>query len=247
MGRSSSDWNHGTLTQCDAVRLFRAGAVDSEMSLASPQVINLTDEPGITTASQLDNALVSIFSRYPDVLVRWAHKNEVTSDTLDIDAYAQTVAQMRQVCDQYPNASMGIDLTAWGIRSGAADRFKVCAPSLEFVASSCYNPGRFDSPPSWDPYSLYLDPFLDLAQDWGVTEVDCWEFGNPIDPFNSATRPNYARGMARYLRDGATARGMQLMTCCWWDNMKQEAGSPDDRLQSDNPLTSDAWKFAMVG
>jgi hypothetical protein len=246
LGRSSSNNDHGPLTQCSLVRDYQFGAVDADLAESGASALFLSDEGGVSTAAQLDSKLAALFVKHPTTVVYYSPENEVTANDLtaaQAAAYIEKTRTMRIICNKYPNAYMAINLTAYGVRQGRHLQLQPCAQYLEAITASCYNPGRSDTPPTWDAYPDYLDPLLDVARDWGRLPFGCGEFGNPISPTDPNKRPSYGAGMVRYLRDGCAARGVVFLGASWWDN--QKAGGPNNRLSADNPLTAQAWKTAL--
>lgn len=251
IGRSSSNHDHGAITAAPLVRCYRFGEVASQIAQAGATHFYLSDEPGVTTATQLRNELDDLFDQYPNLTVDWMPENEITAwnnpSQATINAYiAKSEAHANVVAD-YPNVRMSVNLTAYGVRQNRHLGLAPIADHLDSAISSCYNPGRTDSPPTWDAYSFYMDPILDCLVSWGVPVFGVGEFGNPIMPGQPTRRPTYAAGFLKYVRGACQQRGLTFHGASWWDN--QKSGGPDNKLLNDNALgagsTATAWKNAL--
>lgn len=258
MGVSNSNETHGGFTHWDVMRVYTFGAVADAVAVGA-KVVALTDEKGCPmaggqqSADILDRQLTTIFGKWPTLEVHWANGNEVDADAPNMTQYKATMAAMRAVVDKHKalgrKVSLWIDLTASHVRNAdGSTNFEVAwrdaaAQYIDGIAGSFYPPGRLKTPVVFTDYPTYLDPFFDVALNWGVRRLSCWETGIPIDTGDKQHRPRYINGFIRYLISKAATTGVDLSVLCYWD--KQKTGGPDNRFAADpagtNPTTAAAW------
>lgn len=250
VGRSTSDDDPGPLLQCDLGRVYKFAAVDGYLAESGAKMLFLSDDPGVSTASQLDAKLDAMFTRHPDLQVIWLPANEITGSNAPTGsaatAYVEKTRSQRTATDHYPQCQMGVNLTAFGVRTGRHLPIAGVAEFLQAITSSCYNPGRTKTPPVWDPYPNYMADILDVVEDWGHLPFGMGEFGSPISPTDPNKRPSYFGGLLRWTRAECAVRGIPFLGGSYWNAQKNEAGAPNNRLLTDNPLTANAVKTAFA-
>lgn len=248
VGRSTSSDDPGPLLRCDLGRCYKFVSVDGFLTQSGAKMLFLSDDPAGLSVSQLDAKLDTMFTRHPDLEVIWLPANEITGSGAPTGAaataYINKTKAQRAATDHYPQCRMGVNLTAFGVRSGRHLPIAGVAEFLEVITASLYNPGRGNLPPKWDPYPEYVDPVLDVVEDWGHLPFGSGECGSPISPTDPTKRPAYFAGFFRYSRDECARRGIPYLGGSYWNAQKD--GGPDNRLLNDNPLTAQAIKTVFA-
>lgn len=279
-GVSNSNWNHGA-SNWPAVRIYGFNAVSDAIALGATTLCLSDDDlipksGGQASANTLRTQLNSVFTKYPNIAVRYCNGNELDrkgpgSNWTD---FGNTMTLLKAVVDdlrsQGKNVMLGVDLTQNHVRTDPSTEASIKAATvgkLDFLAFSMYPPGRQTDPIKYNDFNQFIKPCFDLAQDWGVGVVDCWEFGIPVDTNTNHTgtnetgttvsvrilgrsslttinvgsaknvRPAYVAYAARYIADSCAALGFPAPNLCYWDNQVTST-DPDNRFQSDPAGTS---------
>lgn len=281
MGLSVPNWGpalqypplHGGYGQWDVIRVYDFGSAKSGFNEFAPKAIALTDagtsiQGGQASANAL-RAFLEDWYNGPGSAARrgceiwFANGNEYADKVTNLSAFVATMAAMRAVVDDYPQARLGLDPTHFQEKSGLVQAsLHAAAVHCHFTGWSAYPPGRSNTGP--DP--TFTKPVTNADATGGHLErciqrtlaaeqaaghpltICIWEVGIGDDPNDRDHRPYYAaHSIARWFYERATELGLTVGHMLWWDQQKNEAGAPENVLSNEpaatSPSTGTAWRL----
>lgn len=260
IGRSVSKYDHGALAKADLLRCYSFGAVFDDVRTAEAKRVYLSDEPLNPSPARLRTELQSLLSAFPGLEIVWLPENEITANNLtssQVAAYRTKSEGHAAVTEEFATVRAGINITQYGVRVGRhAAVMEACAPHLEIVTSSVYNPGRNKRNAQGQPAPVYDDPdyleeIIDVCVEYDVLVFGAGEFGTPVMPGQPGLRGDYLVSCVMKMDAYCTEVGVEFDGAAVWDSWKgEDPVNPDNRLLNDNALgaasTASRLKYALT-
>jgi hypothetical protein len=222
VGWSMSDEPHPGV--CGVSRIYDWQDSDLATAVNTHRVkrIGLTSKDDTTNPAEVVRRIRDVLRRFPGLEVDYAHENEVDRADHRADDIPRWAAEHKAIQDAihaaFPaDGSQGkvktaIDLTAYATRElGVGRRMLVELQRIgalpDVLAASMYPAGRKDSPATESPMADHIDIFVDLAAEFGIRYVSCWEIGTPSPPNMTGPpwSPNGSEGSATTPRPRASS------------------------------------------
>jgi hypothetical protein len=235
VGWSMSDEPHPGV--CGVSRIYDWQDSDLPTAVNTHRVkrIGLTSKDDTTNPAEVGRRIRDVLRRFPGLEVDYAHENEVDRADHRADDIPRWAAEHKAIQDAihvaFPaDGSQGkvktaIDLTAYATRElGVGRRMLLELQRIgalpDVLAASMYPAGRKDSPATESPMADHIDIFVDLAAEFGIRYVSCWEIGTPVS--TKYDRPTLVAKWVRRLRDYSASKGVVARDFIYWDQEKAD-------------------------
>jgi len=212
--------------------------------------ISLSSRDDTRSGSTVVSRIKALFAKYPKITeVDYAHENEAdrtdhrATNDADMRAWANECKAISDAIYAVRDWGAGrsvkfaVDMTGFGTQQGNSQKMmgylKAVNCKVEVYGSSMYPPGRNKRPPVKSGFDEFIRPSIDVAAQFGIPFVSCYEIGTPLS--STYDRPSYVATWNPEFVRYAKSKGVEPRDFDYWNGTKDTV---DNRFQVDGSTTT---------